>query len=57
MKRLILFLLVIVNVVLTTAAQSADYKIILESDTTVKTRAGVYFCHCIPHLSRMIGTK
>ena len=40
MKRLILFLLVIVNVVLTTAAQSADYKIILESDTTVKTRAG-----------------
>ena len=40
MKRLILFLLVIVNVVLTAAAQSADYKIILESDTTVKTRAG-----------------
>ncbi len=40
MKRLILFLLVVVNVVLTAAAQSADYKIILESDTTVKTRAG-----------------
>ena len=40
MKRIILFLLVIVNVVLTAAAQSADYKIILESDTTVKTRAG-----------------
>jgi hypothetical protein len=32
--------LVVVNVVLTAAAQSADYKIILESDTTVKTRAG-----------------
>ena len=40
MKRLILFLLVIVNVVLTAVAQSADYKIILERDTTVKTRAG-----------------
>ena len=40
MKRLILFLLVIVNVVLTAAAQSVDYKIILENDTTVKTRAG-----------------
>ena len=40
MKRLILFLLVVFNVVLTAAAQSADYKIILESDTTVKTRAG-----------------
>ena len=40
MKRLILFLLVVVNVVLTAAAQSANYKIILESDTTVKTRAG-----------------
>ena len=40
MKRLILFLLVVVNVVLTAAAQSADYKIILERDTTVKTRAG-----------------
>ena len=40
MKRLILFLLVIVNVVLTAVAQSADYKIILENDTTVKTRAG-----------------
>ncbi len=40
MKRLILFLLVVVNVVLTAAAQSAGYKIILESDTTVKTRAG-----------------
>ena len=40
MKRLILFLLVIVNVVLTVVAQSADYKIILERDTTVKTRAG-----------------
>ena len=40
MKRLILFLLVIVNVVLTAVAQSADYKILLERDTTVKTRAG-----------------
>ena len=40
MKRLILFLLVVVNVVLTAVAQSADYKIILERDTTVKTRAG-----------------
>ena len=40
MNRLILFLLVIVNVVLTAVAQSADYKIILERDTTVKTRAG-----------------
>ena len=40
MKRLILFLLFIVNVVLTAVAQSADYKIILERDTTVKTRAG-----------------
>ena len=32
--------MVIVNVVLTVVAQSADYKIILERDTTVKTRAG-----------------
>ena len=40
MKRFILFLLVIVNFMLTVAAQSADYKIISESDTTVKTRAG-----------------
>ena len=40
MKRLILFLLVIVNFVLTAAAQSVDYKIISESDTKIKTRAG-----------------
>ena len=40
MKRLILFLLVIVNFVLTAAAQSVDYKIISDSDTKIKTRAG-----------------
>ena len=40
MKHLILFLLVIVNFVLTAAAQSVDYKIISESDTKIKTRAG-----------------
>ena len=40
MKRFILSLLAIVFFVLTAVAQSADYRIISESDTTVKTRAG-----------------